>query len=127
VISPPSDTVVPAGAHGFPVLDSITVLSWQPQRKVFTVDATQPLRVALRLMYYPAWKVRVNGALGEAKPDANSGQMIIPLRPGLSRVEVNFGWTPDRLAGLTLSLAAIIVLAALTAGRPPEEKAGAPG
>lgn len=117
VLSLPSDTAAPAGAHGFPVLDSITVLSWQPQRKVFTVDATQPLRAALRLMYYPAWKVRVNGAPADAEADRDSGQMIVPLRPGLSRVEVNFGWTPDRAAGLALSLAGIIVLAALTAGR----------
>ena len=66
-------------------------------------------------MYYPAWKVRVNGAPGDAEADADSGQMIIPLHPGLSRVEVNFGWTADRAAGLALSLAAIIVLAVLAA------------
>jgi hypothetical protein len=106
----PPDTLVPADAHALPVAGSITVLSWQPQRKVFTVEATQPLKVALRLMYYPAWKVRVNGSPGDAEADADSGQMIIPLRPGFSRVEVNFGWTADRAAGLALSLAAIIVL-----------------
>ena len=116
----PPDTLVPADAHALPVAGSITVLSWQPQRKVFTVDATQPLRAAVRLMYYPAWKVRVDGAPVEAEADADSGQMIVPLHPGLSRVEVNFGRTADRAAGLALSLAAIIVLAvlaALSAGR----------
>jgi hypothetical protein len=124
VLSLPSATAAPAGehggahggAHGLPLLDSITVSSWQPQRKVFTVDATQPLKVALRLMYYPAWKVRVNGAPGEAQAVADTGQMIIPLRSGRSRVDVNFGWTGDRVAGVALSLAALLTLAGLIAG-----------
>ncbi len=113
----PSDTVVPLNAHALPVAGSITLLSWQPQRKVFTVDATQPLSVALRLMDYPAWKVLVNGQPGEAEADPDTGQMIVPLRSGLSRVEVNFVRTTDRDAGAALSLAGMLALVGLTAGR----------
>jgi hypothetical protein len=88
-----------------------SVEDWQPERKVLIVEASSPARAAVRLLNYPAWRVRVNGAPVESESDTDSGQMIVPLPAGRSRVEIFLARTPDRTIGGALSCMAALLLA----------------
>jgi hypothetical protein len=92
---------------------SWSVEDWQPEWKVLIVDAPGPVRAAVRLLNYPAWRVRVNGVPVESESDADSGQMIVPLPGGKSSVEIRFARTLDRTVGGALSCVAALVLAGM--------------
>ncbi len=91
---------------------------WEAQKKLFTVDARQPVVATLRLMNYPAWQVEVNGVATEAESHQDTGQMMIALPAGYSHVRVRFARTTDRTIGALLSGAAALALLGLArAGR----------
>jgi hypothetical protein len=90
-----------------------SVDDWRPERKVLIVEASSPVRAAVSLLNYPAWRIRVNGAPVASESDADSGQMIVPLPAGRSRVEVLFARTPDRTVGGALSCVAAVLLAGI--------------
>ncbi len=90
---------------------------WGAEEKLFTVDAPQPATAALRLMNYPAWRVEINGRVAPAESHSDSGQMLIPLPAGSSRVRVHFAPTWDRLAGALISMMAGASLLVLTLKR----------
>jgi hypothetical protein len=93
----------------------VEVLRWGPVRKEFVVHSAAPVTAALRLDSYPAWRVEVNGNSAHASSES-SGQMLVSLPAGSSRVRISFATTPDRLWGDIISgLAALGVLAALLA------------
>ena len=77
------------------------------------MDAASPVRAAVRLLNYPAWRIRVNGLAVESESDEDSGQMIVPLPAGKSRVEIRFARTPDRTLGGALSCTALLLLAGM--------------
>ena len=114
--------VVPADGAGAPIARSVParaqVERWDAETKVIAVEAEQPAKLALRLLNYPAWRVEVNGEPARAVSRENTGQMMIPVRAGRSRVRVQFARTTDRAAGLLLSAASGVLLVGLTfAGR----------
>jgi len=120
VVLLPAEPTQSAGARSDPQqLGNWSAEDWQPERKVLVVDASGPVRAALRLLNYPAWRIRVNGVPTESESDADSGQMIVPLSAGKSRVEVRFARTLDRTIGGILSGVAALLLAgiAVTASR----------
>jgi hypothetical protein len=80
---------------------------------VLNVDASGPVRAAVRLLNYPAWRVRVNGVAVESESDEDSGQMIVPLPAGKSRVEIRFVRTPDRTLGGALTCIGASLLAGM--------------
>jgi len=87
---------------------------WGSEEKLFTMDTPQPATAALRLMNYPAWRVEINGRVARAESHYDSGQMLIPLPAGSSRVRVHFAPPWDRLAGALISTmagASLLVLA----------------
>ena len=87
-----------------PASSKVVIDRWNAQEKVLRVQATQPARLALRLLNYPAWQVEVNGARIQPEHPEDSGQMLIPLRAGESRITVCFGRTRDRTLGAFLSI-----------------------
>jgi hypothetical protein len=93
---------------------------WAPEQKAFRVSAPAPVRLALRLVNYPAWGVAVNGAPIIPESADDTGQMIIELAAGDSRVVVRFTRTRDRTIGGVISLASLGMLGFLIArGRKP--------
>ncbi len=94
-------------------LGNVSVGIWEPEHKEFTVDATQPVRAAVRLLSYPAWRVHVNGQPADATSDPDTSQMLVPLPAGQNRVEICFISTADRTAGAALSGVAAILLAGM--------------
>jgi hypothetical protein len=94
---------------------SVTMKTWQPEHKVFTVDSPRPVRAALQLLNYPAWQVRENGRPVKAESDGNTGQMLLTLPNGRNEIDVQFGRTPDRTAGATISCLGIVMTAGMWA------------
>ena len=91
----------------------VEVQQWAPLRKQFVVYSPEPVTAALRLLNYPAWRVEVNGKPGRASSNRQTGQMLLLLSAGVSRVQVVFAATPDRLWGDAVSAAAAVMLVGL--------------
>jgi hypothetical protein len=88
---------------------TIIVERWTPERKIVRVESSPPARLALRLLNYPAWRVEVNGSKIESARGEDSGQMIIPLPRGSSRVTARLTRTPDRTLGAVVSILSVLV------------------
>lgn len=99
-----------AGAATTP---TIFIERWTPERKILRVESGQSARLALRLLNYPAWQVDVNSSRVQPAAADDTGQMIIPIAPGKSRVTVRFTRTPDRTLGAVLSILSAIAAAFL--------------
>jgi hypothetical protein len=87
----------------------IVIERWTPERKIVRVESAQPARLALRLLNYPAWQVQVNGSPTQPDSADDSGQMIVPLAEGQSRVTVRFMRTRDRTLGAIISILSLLV------------------
>jgi hypothetical protein len=91
----------------------VAVERWTPEDKIVNVESAHPARLALRLLNYPAWQVEVNGSRIQPEQAEDSGQMILPVPAGQSRVIIHFARTPDRTIGGILSLLSLLAAAAL--------------
>jgi hypothetical protein len=96
----------------------IVIERWTPERKIASVESAQPARLALRLLNYPAWQVQVNGSLIQPAAADDSGQMIVAIPTGKSRVDVRFIRTVDRTIGSVLSILSSLAAAALLLRQP---------
>ena len=81
--------------------------------KEFAINSPEPVTAALRLLNYPAWRVEVNGKPVLAVSDQHTGQMLVSLPAGTSRVRVAFAATPDRRWGNVISAGAALALLAV--------------
>jgi hypothetical protein len=86
----------------------VSVVKWTAEEKVLRVKAQGPLRLALRLINYPAWRVEVNGREIVPERADDYDQMILPLGGGESRVRVRFTRTRDRTIGGVLTAASLL-------------------
>ena len=93
------------------------VREWGPTRKEFAINSPEPVTAALRLLNYPAWRVEVNGKPVHALSNDHTGQMLVALPAGISRVRVAFADTPDRRWGNVISAGAVAILLGLVASR----------
>ena len=91
----------------------ITIQRWNVESKSFTALVSQPGQLVLRLFNYPAWRVEVNGRLESTATRDVTGQMLVPIQAGESRVEITFVRTWDRTTGGIVSLFAALLLGAL--------------
>jgi hypothetical protein len=111
-----TDEYVPAGADastakpGVPEVRyggagsaEISVDRWNPETRSFTVTASDPGTMAIRLFNFPAWKVRVNDRIVPTETDPGTGQMMVPVQAGTNHVEIRFIKTWDRTLGEILS------------------------
>jgi len=91
--------------------EGITILveRWTAAEKTLRITSGGPARVALRLLNYPAWRVEVNGSQVAPENAADSGQMILALPAGESRVTAQFLRTRDRTVGILISLVSFLV------------------
>jgi hypothetical protein len=86
---------------------TIVIERWRAEEKVIRVESMRPTRLALRLLNYPAWLVRVNNSHIQPESAEDSGQMTIPVPAGQSRINIRFTRTPDRTAGIAISIASL--------------------
>jgi hypothetical protein len=86
---------------------------WQNEDKVLQIDSDHDGYIVLRLRRYPAWQITVNGQPTAAPANREDGLMAIPVRAGPSTIDVRWTATPDVLWGRWVSLAALMLFAAL--------------
>ncbi len=86
------------------------VQEWSGERKLFSEHAASPITLALRLIEYPAWEVRVDGVRVQPQAAETTAQMLLPLAPGHHQVEITFRRTWDRTAGDVISVFSTIGL-----------------
>jgi hypothetical protein len=91
----------------------IRIERWTAEERNVDVTSREPLRVALRLLDYPAWRVEVNGRTVTPQHAETNGQMILSLSPGTQRITVRFVRTPDRTLGIAISVLGVITLLSL--------------
>jgi len=91
----------------------IRIERWTAEERVLRVTSREPLRVGLRVLHYPAWRVEVNHKAVMPEHAETNGEMIVPLSAGTERVTVKFARTPDRKVGIAISWVAVLTLLAL--------------
>lgn len=112
---PDSGDVVPAKDV------SVNYQHWSAEKRDFAVNATQDISIDLRLLNYPAWDVRVDGAKIQPGYEPDTGQMVLPLTAGKHQIDLRFRRTWDRTLGGLISLLTAIFLFAfwrLTRNQP---------
>ena len=90
----------------------ISVGRWSAENRDFTAEASEPVTLAPRLLNYPAWDVRVDGAGIHPGMVHDTGQMLVPIPQGTHRVSIRFRRTWDRLTGDAISILSAISLLA---------------
>jgi hypothetical protein len=86
----------------------------QEQKRIMGV-AEHPGYLILRLRYYPAWAVTVNGIPVTPTPERERGLMAIPVPQGKDLVAVDWTTTSDVVAGRCVSAAALLLITGLYA------------
>jgi hypothetical protein len=105
----------------------VSFQDWSAERRAFTLSADAPVSLSLRLLNYPAWRVRIDGNVIQPGYQPITGEMILPIAAGTHSVEIVFRRTWDRTVGGTISLLALllIVLAQFARTRAPSRTARA--
>ncbi len=108
-VLPPSEDPESPAATTAATPPKIVIERWTPERKIVRVESPRPARLALRLLNYPAWQVQVSGSRIQPASADDSGQMIVPLPAGQSRVTARFTRTRDRILGAIISILSLLV------------------
>jgi hypothetical protein len=87
-----------------PAHAAIHVFKWDAESKFLTVEMSAADELAVKLFFYPAWRVDVNGQIVSAKQRSGNGQMLIPVAAGMNRVQISFVRTWDRSLGGWISV-----------------------
>ena len=90
---------------------------WTAEERAMLVVSERPVKLALRLLNYPAWRVEVDGAAAEPEHPEDSGEMILVVPVGESRVTARFERTRDRTVGAVVSVLSLVVCLILYVAR----------
>jgi hypothetical protein len=91
----------------------IRIERWTAEERNLRVTSREPLRLAVRLLNYPAWRVEVNGTVVTPRRAEADGSMVLALPAGSERITARFVRTADRKAGIAISMIAVLILLAL--------------
>jgi hypothetical protein len=108
----PNPDYVPDPAAEIPA--TIQLNHWNSEHKQFTLQLAAPAYAVLRLVDYPAWRVRLNGQLVTTRPRRDDGLMVIPTPAGASTIDVRYAATPDVWCGRFISLISLLIVILLT-------------
>jgi hypothetical protein len=106
------DTLAWSPAEG----SCMATFRWQsmnPERMRLTAAVPHAGFLILRLRSYPAWQVRLNGALLVSLPPRADGLIAVPVQAGNVRLALDWGEEPGVAAGRWLSVLSVLLLAAL--------------
>lgn len=111
-LSTPRIAVVDAGTEQVVPVKTVhlKIEEWTAEHKVFIEGNGRPVKLAVRLINYPAWDVRVDGKTARPELLEKTAQMVLPLPTGTHRVEIHLRRTWDRSAGAALSALSTIGL-----------------
>lgn len=86
---------------------------YMPEQKWFMGVAEHAGYLILRLRYFPAWGVKVNGVPVTAVAERERGLMAVPVSQGNVQVSVNWTTTRDVVAGRWMSGVALLLVTGL--------------
>jgi hypothetical protein len=89
-------------------------LQTNPEHREMRAAIPNPGYLVLRLLSYPAWRIRVNGQLLTSLPRRDDGLIAVPVPQGPIELTVDWATTPDVLAGRWASALSVLLLAALS-------------
>jgi hypothetical protein len=89
----------------------LDVQRWTANEKQIQVTSAAPIKIGLRLLNFPAWRVTVNGKTVQPGRDEETSRMVLEVPAGESYVRASFGTTKDRIAGGILSMVSVLVAA----------------
>lgn len=92
--------------------NAVRIERWTANEKRLSTQDGAPITLALRLLNYPGWRVRVDGQTVSPGEAPETAQMLVALPAGEHRVELQFTNTWDRVAGAIISAILGILLAA---------------
>jgi len=98
-----------ASASLVPRVTKVTIDRWTAEEKIIRAESSEPARLALHLLNYPAWRIEINNSASSAEPPTDTNQMIVPIPAGQSTIRVHFTRTLDRTLGLFLSLLSALI------------------
>ena len=96
--------LIPAAGSTSTPEANVSYNRWTAEEKDVRITVATPTRLALRVLNYPAWHVEVNGSPVTPESGPDSGNMIVELPAGPSRVNARFARTQDRNLGDVLSI-----------------------
>jgi hypothetical protein len=91
----------------------IAIETWQPEKKSVTINSQTAGFAVLRLMDYPAWRIRLNGNQVRTRPHRDDGLIAFPIESGATRIDIVYASTADVLCGRILSGVSLMAMAAL--------------
>jgi hypothetical protein len=92
----------------------LNIERWSAERRQLTAETANPTTLAVKLLNYPAWEVRLDGVEIPADRAPDTGQMLVDLPAGSHRIAIRFRGTWDRtLGGVISALSALTMLAAV--------------
>jgi hypothetical protein len=90
-------------------VSQVAIEQWSPEMKVINVNARKALQLDLKLLAYPAWQASVDDRPVNMDTNLETGQILVRLPPGLSRVQVAWTRTWDHRIGTLISLVALLL------------------
>jgi hypothetical protein len=116
--APQVQILAPEGSDASASQAEIRIVRWTAEEKDLNVTSSRPLRLAVRLLDYPAWRAEVNGRRMTPESPEGTAQMILPLSAGAQRIKIEFADTADRIwGGLVSGAASTALLVLLFVGR----------
>lgn len=89
----------------------IDIQQWTSGTKRLSVTTNDQTTLAVRILSYSAWQVKVDGKNVSPEAAPETAEMLLPLGPGQHQVEIQFKRTPDRIAGDAISLVSALAVA----------------
>jgi hypothetical protein len=90
----------------------VTVTSWQPEQRSFSVDAGSATEARIRTFYYPHWIARNETGVLPTRRD-NDGALLIDLPQQATSVQLDFREPARTKFSTTASLSGLIIIGAL--------------
>ena len=90
----------------------VTVTSWQPEQRSFSIDAGSATEARIRTFYYPHWVARNETGILPIRRD-NDGALLIAIPPQATSVQLDFREPARTKVSTTASLSGLIIIGAL--------------
>ena len=91
---------------------TVTMSSWNPEHRKFSVSAGPATEARVRTFYYPRWTATTEGGTLSTRPDKD-GALLISLPPNATSIALDFREPRKTKISTTSSLSGLIIIAAL--------------
>ena len=91
---------------------TVTVTSWQPEHRTFSVAAGPAMEARVRTFYYPHWTATSEAGILPTRPDKD-GALLISLPPDATSIALDFREPQKTKLSTITSLSGLILIGAL--------------